>query len=186
MEEIKEIELPTKKTQDEIKTKVDNVNTNVTSVKTDVATVKSNVATVNTNVNTVNTNLGAPTSSASSSTSGNAHAKLNFLMNSVAQTAVLKQYKSGYSSTLIPDKLLGLGVFSETSSTLYFNVYGKGRLLGMLPDNRYGQTTIRIDGSLIYSVGGSGGWVNLPFSSRIEVHAPDGYSPNLILYELIS
>lgn len=180
-----EIQLPTKATQDAIKTSVDNVNTNVTSVKNDVATVKNNVATVNTNVNTVNTNLGTPTSSASSSTSGNAHAKLNFLMNSVAQTAVLKQFKSSYTAS-IPDKLLNLGAFNETSSTLYFSVYGKGRLLGMLPDNRYGQTTIRIDGSLIYSVGGSGGWVNLPFSTRIEVHAPDGYSPNLILYELIS
>lgn len=72
-----EINLPTKSTQDEIKTNVDNVNTNVTSVKADVATVKSNV-------NTINTNLGTPATSASSTTSANAHAKLNWLTTNIS------------------------------------------------------------------------------------------------------
>ncbi len=56
--------LPSKATQDEIKTNVDSVKTDVASVKTDVSTVNTNVtsvkndvATVKTNVGTVNTNV---------------------------------------------------------------------------------------------------------------------------------
>ncbi|MFD2870383.1 hypothetical protein ACFSY7_17965 [Kurthia populi] len=72
-------------------TKQDEIIANVVNVKETVNAVNTNVNNVNTNVNankstlaTVNAILGAPTSGASNATGGNAHAKLNWLLNSVA------------------------------------------------------------------------------------------------------
>ncbi|TKI53550.1 hypothetical protein FC756_23270 [Lysinibacillus mangiferihumi] len=116
-----EINLPTKATQDAIKTNVDNVNTNVTSVKNDVAIVKTNVATVNTNVNTLNTNVGTPTSSASSSTSGNAHAKLNWLLTNLQTLVsgrVVKSIQRGMRSREeVPDDTVSISTV-DVSKTI--------------------------------------------------------------------
>jgi len=178
-----EIQLPTKVTQDAIKTNVDNVNTNVTSVKTDVATVKSNVATVDTNVKTVNTNLGTPTSSASSSTSGNAHAKLNWLMNNGSTKSVLKVTGSeaNYGSGGLKNQM-GLIIPYDGSANLYLNVYGSGRLLYVAhTDNTYA-VYIKIDGksfNLHYE-----GILNIPFSSRLQIDHGGANPPKLIYYEL--
>lgn len=184
MEEIKEIELPTKATQDAIKTNVDNVNTNVTSVKTDVATVKNNVATVDTNVKTVNTNLGIPTSSASSSTSGNAHAKLNWLMNNGSTKSVLKvtgaDANSASSGLLNQNGLIT--PYSGGSANSYLNVYGSGRLLYCSYNADRNALYVRIDGktfSLSYE-----GVLNIPFSSRLEIEYGGFNVPRLIMYEL--
>ncbi|MFJ7914488.1 MULTISPECIES: hypothetical protein [unclassified Lysinibacillus] len=180
-----EINLPTKATQDAIKTNVDNVNTNVTSVKTDVATVKSNVATVDTNVKTVNTNLGTPTSSASSSTSGNAHAKLNWLMNNGSTKTVLKVsgLDANYASQSLTNQL-GTIVPYSGDANLYLNVYGSGRLLYLINGTNHYALYVKIDGKS-FSLGYEGIF-DIPFSTSLRIEhggSPDN-APRLIYYEL--
>ena len=72
-----EINLPTAAKQDTILANTNAININV-------ETNKSTLATVNANTSATNNNLGSPTSGASSSTGGNAHAKLNWLLNNVS------------------------------------------------------------------------------------------------------
>ncbi|TQR26968.1 hypothetical protein C7Y47_23910 [Lysinibacillus sphaericus] len=174
-----EIQLPTKATQDVIKANVDNVNSNVT-------TVKSNVATVDANVKTVNTNLGIPTSSASSSTSGSAHAKLNYLMNNIAPMTVLKQYPSSASNQSIIDKIAGIHSSTvDAGGTTYLNISGKGRLISVSPSSSAADLTyITIDGNKIFRVNNMGGWLDLSFSTSLKITSD--YEPRIVLYELIS
>ena len=61
-----------------------------TSVKQDA--IKTTVDGIDTKATTINTNLGTPTSGASSATSANAHAKLNYLL---ANSQVVKSIQRG-------------------------------------------------------------------------------------------
>lgn len=71
---------------------VDAIKSVVDGTKTKVDTLDTRTNTMNGNVNTINTNVGSPTSAASSSTSSNAHAKLNYLL---ANRSVIKRIQSG-------------------------------------------------------------------------------------------
>lgn len=69
-----------------VKTAMDKANeakTAADGAQATIDSVGSKVDTIGSNVNTINTNLGSPTSTASKSTSANAHAKLNYILNNL-------------------------------------------------------------------------------------------------------
>jgi len=150
--------LPSKATQDEIKTNVDSVktdvasvktdvgtvNTNVTSVKNDVATVKTNVGTVNTNVDsvkstvtsinttvgTINTNASTAATKATAAASDVATVKTNTATNNTASsTGTLSQKLSYIISNSPTAQTSSIFCKSTASSNVLLNVITSERQL---------------------------------------------------------
>lgn len=174
--------LATEQKQDAIQKAVDNVNTNVDAVKNSVSSVNTNVSTVKTDVGTVKTQVSNVNTNVSSVLS-----VVNTINGSTGKPSlyIRKQY-AGITYEM-PTNNGGMtfvesSYISNSGASIKFNVTGKGRILGLIPDSGE-RPYITIDGRVYIQIT-SGGIFNLSFSSSLTLHSNYSNGPLLIVYEL--
>lgn len=164
------INLATETKQDEIianvvnvKETVNAVNTNVDNVNTNVNANKSTLAIVNSNTSATNNNLGSPTSGASNATGGNAHAKLNWLLNNVASVNSNSSSASSnayYANIFNARTTLNLDTrSSEYSYNGPISFSGRYLFLGVtIYPSSANPATMNLDGTIYHLPNGSGSY----------------------------
>ncbi|MFE6167007.1 hypothetical protein ACFVP8_03915 [Viridibacillus arvi] len=186
-----EISLPTKTTQDAIRTAVDNVNANVGVVKNTIDNVNTNVNTVKNNtvniesrvtdvqskVNTINSNVSSLNSRA---------ARPIFYQSQTDTSKPIMASANGISRGA-NDMAVVFPYLYSISSPVITSVSGKGRILGINNGgNSWDGVYISIDGIKMEMSPSSGGYFDFPFASNFTIYKVDhNNNANVqVLYEL--
>lgn len=181
------INLATETKQDEIiqntnvlVNKTDTVSGQISHIDGKIAEVNGNVVRTEGTVNIINNNLGTPTSGASNATGSNAHAKLNYINNTLAtinaNTAKhVGTYKTGnniYQTFLDNEKYITKTLLSISGKGTMLHLKNiTTRSLSSTGDYKYYPILIYADNVLLYEISTGKTEIPLPinFNSSIVI-----------------